>query len=270
MGINARNKGKSGEYEVIKMVQAIYDDVFKDFWLQAPTLRRNTQQYADGGEDVAGMTWHSLEVKRCEKIELGKWWLQCTTQAEKAKVDLFKLEILENCPNSVRKIIYEKFGEFRGFCGCSSEPTERSGILPDLWSESGIFPDISKTEHKVMSGILPDIVSEISKSGGTNQKVSMALDGAPLTDKKFSNSPGIIREKKAGQKVSPMGGDKKCPILLYRPNGRRWRAMLWGQIPLTPSGSMPSPVEISEEVFVQWFRLDLRSRLLSIFGNLRG
>jgi hypothetical protein len=257
--INARNKGKSGEYEVIKMLQTICDDVFKDFYLKAPLLRRNTAQYADGGEDVAGLTWHSIEVKRCEKLEIGKWWLQATRQAEKAKIDMFKLEILENCPISIRKIIYEKFGEFRGFGGSLAglaldAPANNmlSTTYPDLWTDCGQIVDKC------------GLVGNINKHNDRHQKVSMPPDGkvAPA-NKNFSVSPGIIC-----QNLSPFELDKKCPCLLYRQNKARWNAVLWARLPIL-GGSIPAPCEVSEEVFVQWFRVDLRSRLLGIFGELQ-
>lgn len=94
MAVNARNKGKSGEYEVIDVLQGVMDEVFAEFNLKAPTLRRNTEQYADGGVDIAGTVWYAVEVKRCEKLDLGKWWLQTLGQSDRAFVELPQFEPL--------------------------------------------------------------------------------------------------------------------------------------------------------------------------------
>lgn len=272
--INARNKGKSGEYEIIKMLQTICDDVFKDFYLKAPLLRRNAAQYADGGEDVAGLTWHSVEVKRCEKLEIGKWWLQATRQATKAKIDMFKLEILENCPISIRKIIYEKFGEFTGFKGSLVEATgdaPKSNLIateyPDLFDSIGQnarpTENITSNDHKLMSGKTPDLVSNISNSYDSVMFDIISKGGVGPIAKNFSVSPGIISPIS-----NPFLLDKKCPCLLYRQNKARWNAVLWARLPIL-DGSIPAPCEVSEEVFIQWFRMDLRTRLLAIFGDLQ-
>lgn len=265
--INARNKGKSGEYEIIKMLQTICDDVFKDFYLKAPLLRRNTAQYADGGEDVAGLTWHSVEVKRCEKLEIGKWWLQATRQASKAKIDMFKLEILENCPNSLRKIIYEKFGEFRGFGGSSVPATvdaRKSNLLsttyPDLWTDCG--QNVDNYVDKSSSVDRCGLVGKQTKNGTVSTNRDTTMDVGSIAEN-FSVSPGIISPIS-----NPFLLDKKCPCLLYRQNKARWNAVLWARLPIL-DGSIPAPCEVSEEVFIQWFRMDLRSRLLGIFGDLQ-
>lgn len=105
MALNARSKGKSGEYEVIDLFQPIIDEIFEEFGYVAPTLRRNTAQYADGGEDIAGMIWHSVEVKRCEKTDIGRWWLQTVGEANKSYVQLPTLENSKNRrPFSVNKV----------------------------------------------------------------------------------------------------------------------------------------------------------------------
>lgn len=96
MPINARSKGKQGEYEVIDLFQPLMNEIFEEFGYVAPILRRNTAQYADGGEDIAGMIWHAVEVKRCEKADIGRWWLQTVGEAAKSYVQLPRLENTEN------------------------------------------------------------------------------------------------------------------------------------------------------------------------------
>lgn len=87
MTINSRNKGAAGEREVIHLVQTIMDEVAEEASqaykcsFQFPRLIRNTLQSAQGGEDIHGLPWYAIEVKRCEKLDVGRWWLQTTRQA---------------------------------------------------------------------------------------------------------------------------------------------------------------------------------------------
>lgn len=88
MALNARDKGKSGEYEVIDILQPIFSELFEEFNMEGPLLRRNVAQYADGGEDVSGTIWYAIEVKRVEKADIGRWWLQTVGEANKSFISL--------------------------------------------------------------------------------------------------------------------------------------------------------------------------------------
>lgn len=68
MSINAHNKGKAGEYEFIQRFQPFFPN----------TLERNIEQVRKGGSDIIGSEPFVVEIKRCEKIELNKWWKQVT------------------------------------------------------------------------------------------------------------------------------------------------------------------------------------------------
>lgn len=81
MTINVRNKGANGEREVCDLLQPIVDAVAAQRGLVAPRLRRNVEQCQVGGEDIVGLPWYSIEVKRCERVELDKWWRQACVQA---------------------------------------------------------------------------------------------------------------------------------------------------------------------------------------------
>lgn len=81
MTINVRNKGANGEREVCDLLQPIVDAVAAKRGLIAPRLRRNVEQCQVGGEDIVGLPWYSIEVKRCERVELDKWWRQACVQA---------------------------------------------------------------------------------------------------------------------------------------------------------------------------------------------
>lgn len=79
----AVSKGKRGEREVCDELQPTVDSVAKALGMSAPRVRRNLQQSGDGGEDILGLPWYAIEVKRCETLALDRWWQQCVTQARR-------------------------------------------------------------------------------------------------------------------------------------------------------------------------------------------
>lgn len=81
--INSRAKGANAELEVAKILQTVVNRVAIQCGYQAPTIRRNVEQCQVGGEDLLGLPWYSIEVKRCERVELDKWWAQTLTQARR-------------------------------------------------------------------------------------------------------------------------------------------------------------------------------------------
>jgi hypothetical protein len=71
MPINSRNKGAQGEREVIQLI----DD------LLGIQLRRNLDQWREGGFDLIGLEGWAIEVKRAKKPLLKNWWQQTVDQA---------------------------------------------------------------------------------------------------------------------------------------------------------------------------------------------
>lgn len=113
-GKMARNKGRRGEQEVVKLLQPLVDAAFamarehysawvgeemvKTGWtlektlretgLATPQLIRNLNQAHSGGHDIHGLKWLALEVKRQENVGMmGSWWAQTLTQAGKCGAD---------------------------------------------------------------------------------------------------------------------------------------------------------------------------------------
>lgn len=84
MGIVSRTKGIAGEREVIQLLQPVVDAAYAKHRPQerAPKLTRNLAQCQDGGHDLNGLPWAAIEVKKCAKPDLGKWWAQTLRQAE--------------------------------------------------------------------------------------------------------------------------------------------------------------------------------------------
>lgn len=104
MGSFAKQKGKRGEREAVKVLQPAIDEVWKwlygveecwdskfedregkggmsdQQWDMRPQLFRNQNQSFEGGYDIDGLAWMALEIKRCETLNLNKWWEQTMRQ----------------------------------------------------------------------------------------------------------------------------------------------------------------------------------------------
>jgi hypothetical protein len=86
MGSFAKQKGKRGEREVVKLLQPIVDRVFGERGLEVPVLYRNQNQSFQGGYDIDGIDWLALEVKRQETLNINTWWKQTVRQASTKQV----------------------------------------------------------------------------------------------------------------------------------------------------------------------------------------
>jgi hypothetical protein len=88
MGINIRQKGATGEREVIDLCTPIVREVYADLGIpfpETPPLQRNQNQTAVGGSDITNPFKLSIEVKRQEALSVNTWWTQCETSATKAQ-----------------------------------------------------------------------------------------------------------------------------------------------------------------------------------------
>ena len=74
-----RQKGHDGEREIVKLLQPIVELV-----LGEKRLVRNLQQTRQGGHDICGLEHLAIEVKRCETLEIEKWWKQTLRQSAMA------------------------------------------------------------------------------------------------------------------------------------------------------------------------------------------
>lgn len=90
--VNAVNKGKSAEREVIRLLQPVVNDAYVRLHVEqpaladmvgaCPVLQRNTLQADDGGADLCGLAWMALEVKHQKTQAMNEWWRQCMRQAK--------------------------------------------------------------------------------------------------------------------------------------------------------------------------------------------
>lgn len=85
--INIRNKGKSGEREIITLFIEHMSAVEKQLgltWHKLPSMevkRCSSQQADGGGSDIVGIPGIAVEVKRGETLNVNAWWKQCCDQA---------------------------------------------------------------------------------------------------------------------------------------------------------------------------------------------
>ena len=91
VGVNGRVKGADAEREFIRLLQPVVNKVqyreglgSVEPYLTGPILHRNLDQTRVGGHDICGLDWLAIEVKRCETLEIDKWWEQTLRQAEEA------------------------------------------------------------------------------------------------------------------------------------------------------------------------------------------
>lgn len=78
--VNSRNKGASAERELANVLQLAVDAALPPS--KAIKIKRNLEQYQEGGDDLMGLPFLAIEVKRCEKLQIGSWWQQCLDQAK--------------------------------------------------------------------------------------------------------------------------------------------------------------------------------------------
>lgn len=87
-GKMSQNKGKSGEREVIRLLQPVVTQVYQEFNLEPPRLQRDTRQADGGGSDVSGLDWMALEVKFHATPAVATWWAQTVKQAGRSRVPI--------------------------------------------------------------------------------------------------------------------------------------------------------------------------------------
>lgn len=83
---NSQTKGKEGEREVARTLNAIIRDCLTEADLPIPDrdiVQRNQNQSAVGGNDLSNCFGFSIEVKRQEQLSVNTWWTQ-TLEAAKA------------------------------------------------------------------------------------------------------------------------------------------------------------------------------------------
>jgi hypothetical protein len=142
--INARSKGKRGEYEVIKLLQPVVNKVCGAYGYAAADLERNLTQARGGGFDISGIPWLALEVKRHENLGLSgikEWWAQTRLQSKEGQEP-----VLFYRPNNtswlVRMYGYLAVGGNGGVRVRAAVTVDLDAFL--LWFEQRLIHDITK------------------------------------------------------------------------------------------------------------------------------
>jgi hypothetical protein len=84
--VNGRNKGAAAEREALELLGIWLAPAYVGRGLEVPKLLRNLEQVRSGGQDIVGIDWLSVEVKRHETITLRPWWEQTLRQTGEGQV----------------------------------------------------------------------------------------------------------------------------------------------------------------------------------------
>lgn len=86
MTLHAQNKGKGGEREVARALNAIIVEAMQRHGLPMPgvdIVQRNQNQSAVGGNDLTNTFGVAIEIKRQESLSINTWWKQTVASAER-------------------------------------------------------------------------------------------------------------------------------------------------------------------------------------------
>jgi hypothetical protein len=252
--INSRQKGAAGEREVAKILQQVVNEVALQCGYVSPTIRRNTEQSQIGGEDLTGLPWYSFEIKRCERVELDKWWQQTVTQAARKAAGSSSWDALakggwrrladagggsagvgqgEHAPAREAALDGSREGQAAG-------PVEVGS--PSVGSEQAVrWPVFDRAR----CGMLPPPVWCFAGNA-----VSSPVAAGP--------SRGSIQVAGKGR-----SGDvgQRVPVLLWRVNGGEWYARTWLDVLDANNEKVRTVADLSLGVWLTLFRTELTARL---------
>ena len=257
--INSRQKGANGEREVAKILQQVVNEVALQCGYVSPTIRRNTEQSQIGGEDLTGLPWYSFEIKRCERVELDKWWQQTVTQAA------------------------------RKAAGSSSWDALAKGGWRRLADAGGGSAGVGQGEHAPAREAAPGSSREGQATGpvevGSKSDVSQAVGGPVVLERALSDrarggllplpvwgfvgntvpSPVAAGPSRGSVQVAGKGGSgdvgQRVPVLLWRVNGGEWYARTWLDVLDANDEKVHLLADLSMASWLGLFRIDLARRL---------
>lgn len=236
MTINVRDKGANGERELCNILQPVVDSVAKAHGMEAPRLRRNLMQYSEGGEDIVGLPWYSIEVKRVEVLAVDKWWEQCVTQAARKAAGATSWDALAR-------------GGWRSLrTGGGSTPSTGAR------GETGAAGASNCGSDSPISGVLPAGAGNLLHplpAGLARYLESVGGEGEVRTHAPSPNRP----EGASG------GEESRVPVLVYRQNSRKWRAVLLGGVQAAGGTWTRCRVDVSLDALLHWLEADLGARL---------
>lgn len=242
--INSRQKGANGEREVAKILQQVVNEVALSCGYVSPTIRRNTEQSQIGGEDLTGLPWYSFEIKRCERVELDKWWQQTVTQAARKAAGSSSWDALAK--GGWRRLAdagggSAGVGQGEGVPACEAArqgsrggpavgPALVGGLPVPRWLVGGSLPVVPPW---TVGNTVPSPVAAGPSRG------SMQVAGGE-------------RSGDVGQRV---------PVLLWRVNGGDWYARTWLTVLDANDEKVRTVADLSLASWLGLFRIDLARRL---------
>ena len=248
MGSFAVSKGKRGEREVCDELQPVVDSVAKELGMAAPRIRRNLAQSGDGGEDIVGLPWYAIEVKRCETLALDKWWRQCVTQARrKAAMASAWDDLTRGGWRRVEAATAPREARTRG--GGDEAPSRAGAGMP-----------------------LPWLVAAAS-GGGTELPVASTegaarpLEGLAPLGWMIGRGEGLEAAEEASSGPWRDLGGARVPVLVWRRSRMDWQVHTRIQAVTVGGGLVGLDIDLPLSEWLTWLALDLRGRLQALAGQ---
>lgn len=230
MGSFAVSKGKRGEREVCDELQPIVDTVATSLGMAAPRIRRNLQQSGDGGEDIIGLPWYAIEVKRCETLALDRWWQQCVTQARRKAA-------MASAWDDLTRGGWRRVAEATGAREAAAMAPRDVGARDSRGGET-----VGGDAAAPVAGLAP-LGWMVGRGEGLE-----APEGAP---------GGLWRD---------LGGER-VPVLVWRRSRQPWQVRTRLQAATAGGGLVALDIDLPLAAWMEWLALDLRGRLQALAGQ---
>ena len=240
MGSFAVSKGKRGEREVCDELQPVVDSVAKELGMAAPRIRRNLAQSGDGGEDIIGLPWYAIEVKRCETLALDKWWRQCVTQARR------KAAMASAWDDLTRG----------GWRRVEAATAPREAAATALRDASARDP---RGGEAVGGG------TELPVAG--TEGAARPMEGLAPLGWMIGRGEGLeAAEDPSGGPWRDLGG-ARVPVLVWRRSRMDWQVHTRIQAVTVGGGLVGLDIDLPLSEWLTWLALDLRGRLQALAGQ---
>ena len=240
MGSFAVSKGKRGEREVCDELQPIVDTVATSLGMAAPRIRRNLQQSGDGGEDIIGLPWYAIEVKRCETLALDRWWQQCVTQARRKAA-------MASAWDDLTRGGWRRVAEATG-------AREAAAMAPR---------DASARDARGGEAVGGGTELLVAGMGGaTRPAVGLAPLGWMVGRGEGLEAP----EEAPGGPWRDLGGER-VPVLVWRRSRQPWQVRTRAQAATAGGGLVGLDIDLPLSAWMAWLALDLQGRLQALAGQ---
>ena len=239
MGSFAVSKGKRGEREVCDELQPVVDTVATSLGMAAPRIRRNLQQSGDGGEDIIGLPWYAIEVKRCETLALDRWWQQCVTQARRKAA-------MASAWDDLTRGGWRRVAEATG-------AREAAAMAPR---------DVGARDPRGGEAVGGGTELPVAGTGGATEPTEGL---APLGWMVGRGEVPAAAEGAYGGPWRDLGG-ARVPVLIWRRSRQPWQVRTHTRAVTVGGGLVGLDVDLPLAAWMEWLALDLRGRLQALAG----